>query len=105
MATCFSSARLENFERRDEGSFRRLILAGFVQHLSFPGFDDERSITRARVIYTSFACISWSLFPNYGSHYSPFVTGVLTWLVVIIVILGWDAKTLTRPRYARVTQS
>ena len=25
------------------------------QHLSFPAFDDERSVTRARVIYTSFA--------------------------------------------------
>jgi membrane protease YdiL (CAAX protease family) len=48
--------------------------------------------------------VSWSLFPNYGSHYDPFVTGLITWLTVVIVIFGWGPKTLARYRHARVSQ-
>ncbi len=45
--------------------------------------------------------LSWSLFPNYGSHYDPFVTGLIIWLVAVIVIFAWGPKTLTRYRRAR----
>jgi membrane protease YdiL (CAAX protease family) len=37
--------------------------------------------------------ISWSLFPNNGSHFDPFVTG----------IFGWGAKTLAQYRYGSVS--
>ena len=38
--------------------------------------------------------VSWSMFPNYGSHYNPFVTGILMGLAAIIVVIGWGSKTL-----------
>jgi hypothetical protein len=48
--------------------------------------------------------VSWSLFPNYGSHYDPFVTTVIILIMAGIVILGWESKTLGHYRYARVDQ-
>jgi uncharacterized protein len=48
--------------------------------------------------------VSWSLFPNYGSHYDPFVTSIITWLVAVIVTLGWGPKTLGRYRHARASR-
>jgi membrane protease YdiL (CAAX protease family) len=45
--------------------------------------------------------VCWSLFPNFGSHYDPFVTGMITWPVVAVVILVWGPKTLARYRFAR----
>jgi hypothetical protein len=40
--------------------------------------------------------LSWSLFPNFGSHYNPFVTGMLTCLTAAIVIFGWGTKTFKK---------
>jgi membrane protease YdiL (CAAX protease family) len=48
--------------------------------------------------------VSWSLFPNFGSHYNPFVTGLITWLASGTAILGWKAKTSAGSRYASVSQ-
>ena len=48
--------------------------------------------------------LSWSLFPNYGSHYDPFVAGMITWLTVAVVGFAWGAKTLARYRYAGVSR-
>lgn len=48
--------------------------------------------------------VSWSLFPNYGSHYDPFVTGLIIWLIAAIVIFAWGPKTLARYRHARVSR-
>ena len=44
--------------------------------------------------------VSWSLFPNYGSHYDPAVTGAITAIVAVIVTFLWGSKTLARYRYA-----
>jgi uncharacterized protein len=44
--------------------------------------------------------VSWSLFPNYGSHYDPAVTGAITAIVAAIVTFLWGFKTLARYRYA-----
>ena len=44
--------------------------------------------------------VSWSLFPNYGSHYDPAVTGAITAIAAVIVTFLWGAKTLARYRYA-----
>jgi uncharacterized protein len=44
--------------------------------------------------------VSWSLFPNYGSHYDPAVTGVITAFAAGIVTLLWGPKTLARYRSA-----
>jgi membrane protease YdiL (CAAX protease family) len=43
--------------------------------------------------------VSWSLFPNNGSHYDPAVTGVITAVIAVIVTYLWGAKTLARFRY------
>lgn len=43
--------------------------------------------------------LGWALFPNFGTHYDPFVTGIILCFVTGIVIFGWDAKTLTRNRF------
>jgi len=49
--------------------------------------------------------MSWALFPNYGSHYDPFVFGLIIFLAAGIVITGWDSKTMTRYRFARLSGS
>ena len=41
----------------------------------------------AGILYHTADNVSWSVFPNYGSHYHPLITGVLTWLVVGLVTL------------------
>jgi membrane protease YdiL (CAAX protease family) len=35
---------------------------------------------------------SWALFPNFGSHYNPFVTAMLTWLTAGIVLFAWGQR-------------
>jgi len=45
--------------------------------------------------------VSVFLFPNYGSHYNPFINSLITWLVAGITIIGWGPKTLTRYRNNR----
>jgi hypothetical protein len=42
------------------------------------------------------------LFPNYGSHYDPFVAFILMAVAAAIVTLSWGPKTLARYRYARL---
>jgi hypothetical protein len=50
-----------------------------------------KSVMAANLYHTT-DNLCWSLFPNFGSHYNPIVTGLLTWLMVIIVIFGWGTK-------------
>ena len=44
--------------------------------------------------------VSWSLFPNFGSHYDSAVTGAIAAVAATIVTFLWSAKTLARYRYA-----
>lgn len=44
--------------------------------------------------------LSWTMFPNFGSHYDPFTTCMILILFTGLVLLGWDAKTLARYRFA-----
>ena len=57
----------------------------------------------AAILFHAVNNLSWALFPNYGSHYNPFVTFLLTLPAVGLVLLGWDWQTLTRFRFARPT--
>lgn len=52
------------------------------------------------ILFHAMDNVSWVLFPNYGSHYDPFVTSMITFLVVGIVIFAWGSKTLARYRFA-----
>lgn len=60
-----------------------------------------KSVFAANLVHVT-SNLSWSLFPNYGSHYSPLVTALITWLVAGIVVIGWGPKTLSRYRWARI---
>ncbi len=62
-----------------------------------------KSVLAANLYHTT-DNVSWSLFPNYGSHYNPRVTGMLTWLVVVLILFGWGAKALGRYRHARASR-
>jgi membrane protease YdiL (CAAX protease family) len=44
------------------------------------------------------------LFPNYGSHYDPFITGVLFWLTAVIVVFGSRLVTLAQYRNPRTSR-
>jgi membrane protease YdiL (CAAX protease family) len=54
------------------------------------------------IVYHAMYNVSWALFPNYGSHYDPFVTSMITFLVTGIILFGWGSKTLARYRLARI---
>lgn len=42
--------------------------------------------------------LSWSLFPNYGSHYDPFVMALMAWLAVAVIMVTWEPATMARLR-------
>lgn len=47
----------------------------------------------AAILYHTAGNISWSLFPNYGSHYDPFVANLVIWLVVgAVVVIGRSSQ-------------
>lgn len=48
----------------------------------------------AAILFHAMDNLSWTLFPNFGSHYDPFVTGLVTYLSVAIVIAVWGPRTL-----------
>ncbi len=50
----------------------------------------------AAIVFHDMVNISWSMFPNYGSHFNPFLTGLIIWVAVGIVMFLSDPKTLTR---------
>lgn len=54
------------------------------------------------MLYHATDNVSWSLFPNNGSAYNPFVSGLITWLTAGIVIVGWGGKALGKYRHTRV---
>jgi membrane protease YdiL (CAAX protease family) len=54
------------------------------------------------ILFHAMYNLSWTLFPNYGSHYDPFVTGAITLLVTGLVIIGWGPETLARFRLGRL---
>jgi membrane protease YdiL (CAAX protease family) len=56
----------------------------------------------ATILFHAMDNLSWVLFPNYGSHYNPFITSMITFLVTGIALFGWGSKTLARFRLARL---
>ncbi len=59
----------------------------------------------ATVLYHAMSNVSVFLFPNYGSHYDPFITWLITAFTAAIVIFVWGPETLARYRYARLSGS
>lgn len=46
------------------------------------------------ILFHTMYNVSYSLFPNNGSHYDPAILGLLTFIVAVIVSLLWGSKTL-----------
>jgi len=59
-----------------------------------------KSVFAANLYHTT-DNLCWSLFPNYGSYYNPFVTGMLTCLAAAILMFGWRKRALARFQHAR----
>jgi hypothetical protein len=58
-----------------------------------------KSVFAATLVHVT-SNVSWSLFPNYGTHYDPVVTSVVTWTATLAVLLLWEPATLSRGRRA-----
>jgi len=58
----------------------------------------QKSVFAAILVHTM-DNVSWALFPNYGSHFDPFIAFVVMTVVTAIVIFLWGHKTLTQYRY------
>jgi hypothetical protein len=54
----------------------------------------------AAILYHDINNVSSFLFPNYGSHYDPRITGLITALAAAIVTVVWGPRTLARYRNA-----
>lgn len=55
------------------------------------------------ILFHTMYNVTWSLFPNYGSRYDPFVMFVILALATGMILALWDPATLARFRYARST--
>jgi NADH:ubiquinone oxidoreductase subunit H len=56
----------------------------------------------ATIVFHTMDNVSFSLFPNYGSHYDPFFVWFVITIAAVMVTFIWGPKTLARYRYARV---
>jgi membrane protease YdiL (CAAX protease family) len=55
----------------------------------------SRSVFAAVLVHTMLN-LSWSMFPNFGSHYDPLFTGAITLLLAAVVVWVWRPKTPAR---------
>lgn len=54
----------------------------------------------AAAFYHAISNVSWQLFPNYGSHWDPSITGLIVAFAAAIVTILWGPRTLARYRNA-----
>ena len=50
----------------------------------------------AAALFHTMQNVSWQLFPNYGSHWDPRITGLITAVAAAIVTVVWGPRTLAR---------
>lgn len=53
----------------------------------------DRSVAATILMQTS-ADLSWSLYPRFGSHYDPVMTGAMLSAVAVAITLAWGRRTL-----------
>jgi CAAX protease family protein len=58
----------------------------------------------AAILIHDMSNLSEFLFPNYGSYYNPFIAGMITIGIVIIIVFRWGSKTLTRDQHALISR-
>jgi membrane protease YdiL (CAAX protease family) len=76
------------------GSVVLRVLIGWIYNKT------GKSVLAASLFHTMDS-VSWALFPNFGSHYNPFITSMISGLTAIGVILVGRPNKLARNRYAR----
>jgi uncharacterized protein len=54
----------------------------------------------AGILFHAMVNVSEFSFPNYGSHYDPFISCIIFALVAAIVVFLWGPRTFTRYRFA-----
>jgi membrane protease YdiL (CAAX protease family) len=54
----------------------------------------------AGILFHAMINVSEFSFPNYGSHYDPFISGIIFALVAGIVVFMWGPRTLRQYRFA-----
>lgn len=54
----------------------------------------------AGILFHAMINVSEFSFPNYGSHYDPFISSIIFALVAAIVVFLWGPRTFTRYRFA-----
>jgi uncharacterized protein len=64
-------------------------------------YNNTRGSELAAALFHDMMNVSEFLFPNYGSHYDPVITGTITAVGAAIVTFLWGPKTLARYRYSR----
>ncbi len=55
----------------------------------------------AAILFHDMSNVSYSLFPNNGSHYDPAITGAIVAITAVIVTFLWGPKTLARYRFGK----
>jgi hypothetical protein len=79
-----------------EGPLEELICARI---LSVWIYNNTGKSVFAATLFHTMSNLSWALFPNYGTHYNPMVTSLITLLAVGFVLLRSEPKTFTRNRF------
>lgn len=62
-------------------------------------YNNTQKAILAGILFHTTINVSEFSFPNYGSHYDPFISGIIFALVAAIVTLLWGPKTLARYRF------
>ncbi len=52
----------------------------------------------ATILFHDSSNVSWLMFPNFGSHYDPRITGLIVAVVAAIVTVIWGPRTLARSK-------
>jgi hypothetical protein len=56
----------------------------------------------ATVLFHATSNVAMFAFPNYGSHYDPFLTLLILLVIAAFAVVGWGPETLARYRYGRL---
>jgi membrane protease YdiL (CAAX protease family) len=59
----------------------------------------------ATTLFHGMTNMSWTMFPNYGSHYNPFVTNLITCVAAVVIALLSDPNTLVLRGHAGAGQA
>lgn len=65
-------------------------------------FNNTDKSVFAMILFHTMINISTFLFPNYGSHYDPFIFAILTIITATVITYLWGTKTLAEYKYSPI---